>query len=216
MASNAEKRLIVFDLDGTLNRTDLFSVPAIQQVQQELGFPQLDSATIISSYGAPYDEFMDINFPGGDASTAKAYQDKIPAAEKKYLHLARAYDGIPEMLDCLHQNGCLTAVCSNSNWRYISSALGALHLMEKLDYIQELEKGMSNKGQSLRRLLEKSGIHKAVMVGDTLYDYQAAMDNHLPFIGCRYGFRPHEMQGIAHVVDSPSEIAPLALRLLGE
>lgn len=208
-------KLVAFDLDGTLNRTDLFSVPAIRLVQQQLGFPISSYETIVSSYGTAYAEFMEILFPGGDAQTAKDYQRLIPAAEQQFLHLAKPYDGIPEMLDELHAKGYHTAVCSNSNLRYISTALKALHILEKIDTIQQLEHGMKDKGESLSHLIELLKPEKAVMVGDTLFDRDAAMVNHIPFIGCNYGFRPYEMAAVPNTVNAPSEIVPLVEQLIG-
>lgn len=210
--TNAAK-LAVFDLDGTLNRTDLFSVPAIQSVQQQMGYPVSDYKTIISSYGTAFEEFTDILFPNGKEKASKMYQKLIPAEEKKFLHLAKPYDGIPEMLLTLRQTGWLTAVCSNSNMRYISSALNALHIMDKIDYIQELEPGMENKSQSLKHLIDLVKPAKVVMVGDTLFDRDAAVHNNVPFIGCMYGFRPYEMETIKNTVQAPCEIPALAEQL---
>ena len=34
------KKLAVFDLDGTLSRTELFSVPAAQEMERLLGYPR--------------------------------------------------------------------------------------------------------------------------------------------------------------------------------
>ena len=52
------------------------------------------------------------------------------------------------------------------------------------------------------------------MVGDTLYDKKAADDNGIPFIGCRYGYRPAEMEGLPYVADTPADIYPLVRSLL--
>ncbi len=200
--------LVVFDLDGTLNRTDLFSVPAIQMVQKELGFPISSRETIISCYGTAYREFMSVLFPGGTEQTARDYQRLIPEAEAQFLYMARPYEGVPELLTALRKQGYQTAVCSNSNYRYISTALKAIGVYELIDWIQELEKGMETKTESLACLLQKTQAQKAVMVGDTFYDYHAAQDNHIPFIGCGYGFRPYEMETLSPVVKAPMEILP--------
>ena len=54
------------------------------------------------------------------------------------------------------------------------------------------------------------------MVGDTLLDRQAAVDNQIPFIGCVYGFRPYEMKRVEHTAAHASELPRLIERLLGE
>ena len=93
-------------------------------------------------------------------------------------------------MDRLHALGYETAVCSNSNIRYIKMCVEAIGLMDKMDYLQELEAGMDNKGQSLGKLLNMVSPDKAVMIGDTLLDYQAAVDNQIPFIAAPTVFAP--------------------------
>ena len=73
--------------------------------------------------------------------------------QAKYLDRAKPFNGIPEIMDRLHALGYETAVCSNSNIRYIKMCVEAIGLMDKMDYLQELEAGMDNKGQSLGKLL---------------------------------------------------------------
>ena len=65
------------------------------------------------------------------------------------------YDGIPEAMDRLHAIGYETAVCSNSNIRYIKMCVSAIGLKDKMDYLQELEAGMDHKGQSLGKLFKR-------------------------------------------------------------
>ena len=48
------KKLAVFDLDGTLSRTELFSVPAAQEMERLLGYPVQEASHIIASFGTNY------------------------------------------------------------------------------------------------------------------------------------------------------------------
>ena len=64
------KKLAVFDLDGTLSRTELFSVPAAQEMERLLGYPVQEASHIIASFGTNYKDTMDAIFPGWDQ---KAY-----------------------------------------------------------------------------------------------------------------------------------------------
>ena len=52
------------------------------------------------------------------------------------------------------------------------------------------------------------------MVGDTIFDLEAARKNDLPFIGCLYGFRPAEMAAADRKVAAVSEIPAAAQELL--
>ena len=210
------KKLAVFDLDGTLSRTELFSVPAAQEMERKLGYPVQDASRIIASFGTNYEETMDAIFPGWDQQAYDYYFSHGGEVQAKYLDRAKPFDGIPEIMDRLHALGYETAVCSNSNIRYIKMCVEAIGLMDKMDYLQELEAGMDNKGQSLGKLLNMVSPDKAVMIGDTLLDCQAAVDNQIPFIGCAYGFRPYEMEKVAHAAKSPGELLQLIEALIGE
>ena len=72
---------------------------------------------------------------------------------------------------------------------------------------------MDWKGESLKHLLEKTAPQSAVMIGDTRYDFEAAAFNGIPFIGCLYGFRPHEIAGLPHLVERPADLTEAVLRL---
>ena len=91
--------------------------------------------------------------------------------------------------------------------------LNSTGLMHQIDYIQPLEKGMTEKSESLASLLTRIPHSCAIMVGDTDYDRKAAEANHIPFIGCRYGFRPTEMESVEYTVLTPVEIPELAEKL---
>lgn len=212
-AMNSSCKLAAFDLDGTLNRTELFAVEALQDTQRELGFPVQSAETLISLFGAPASEYIPLILPGADEETVARYRRIVPEKEKQYIHQAKAYDGAAEMLDALHAAGYTTAVCSNSSNRYISLVLRSIGLFEKIDLIQPLEQGMDWKGESLKHLLEKTAPQSAVMIGDTRYDFEAAAFNGIPFIGCLYGFRPHEIAGLPHLVERPADLTEAVLRL---
>lgn len=206
-------KLIVFDLDGTLNRTELFAVEVHRMLQTEFGWPAQSPEEITTIFGAPSYEYMERLLPGSDDATKQRYLKREAEVEYDYMHLAAAYDGCKQMLTVLRENGWETAVCSNSSFRYISMILNSTGLMHEIDYIQPLEKGMTEKSQSLASLLKRIPHSAAVMVGDTTYDKNAAEANQIPFIGCRYGFRPTEMADVRHTVLTPVEIPALAEEL---
>ena len=81
-----------------------------------------------------------------------------------------------------------------------------LEIEDKFDYIQALtEEG--TKVKSLKRLLETCKPGWAVMVGDRIYDLEAAEENELPFIACKYGYcAPGELDGCEYTATSISDI----------
>lgn len=211
--ANPEK-LIVFDLDGTLHRTDAFAVKLHQVVQNEFSYPVQTAEQIRGTFGAPSSEYLPLLLPGSDEETQRRYVRRIIELENENLHLAESYPGTAEMLQQLRGDGWVTAVCSNSSVRYIASVLKAIQLKDLIDEIQPLEEAFHNKGESLAYLLERLQPQRALMVGDTIFDLEAARKNSLPFIGCLYGFRPKEMAAADKRVDTPAGIPAAAQELL--
>lgn len=206
--------LIVFDLDGTLNQTELHSVPAQTQVLREFGVPAISPEKIKGTFGATYDEYTETLLPGYSKELKQAYLKRVLEVESEFLYqYGHYYPGTDVMLDGLHQMGCLTAVCSNASEKYITTVLDALKLSERIDYIQPLIPGNSKK-DSLRILLAKVNPTGAVMVGDTRFDMEAARANAIPFAGCLYGYRPHEMQPADALLERPEDLLKVVKRLL--
>jgi len=189
------KKLAVFDLDGTLSQTDLFSVPAHLETMKEMGYPVLSPEEIKRTYGMVQSDYLNALIGDSESEKAMKYLRRVAALEDEFvLTKGKPYDGIAEMLKGLKAEGVETAVCSNASLRYITMVLKAYNIYEFIDYIQPITIGLS-KIDTLGILLENTKPTSAVMVGDTGYDRKAAEMNNIPFIGCLYGFRPEEVKG---------------------
>ena len=71
-----------------------------------------------------------------------------------------------------------------------------------------------SKADSLRVLLQRVQPEQAVMVGDRFYDMQAANGNHIPFIGCLYGYgAERELDAARYCVAEPCEIPIVVERM---
>lgn len=208
------KPLVVFDLDGTLNQTERHSVPAQTQVLQEFGAPAVTPEKITGTFGATYEEYTQALLPGFSDEIKQAYLKRVLVVEEEFLKkYGCTYPGVGKMLDSLHTMGYETAVCSNASLQYITIVLTTLKLEKRIDYIQPLIKGYT-KDDSLRLLLQKVQPAGAVMVGDTQFDQKAAMANQIPFIGCLYGYRPHEIANADGVISTPLDLLKIIGNLL--
>ena len=68
------KKLVVFDLDGTLNRTDLFSAPAHLKALAQRGITHVTKAEIIDTFGERAQEYV-----------KKLAGELSPEEERRYL-----------------------------------------------------------------------------------------------------------------------------------
>lgn len=212
----ANNKLVIFDLDGTLNRTELYAVPAHKKAMADYGVFDKTDEMIIKTFGAAALDSVELFIGKCDLETKREYLNKTSQYEAELIQTnAGEYVGSSALLDRLKAAGYQTAICSNSSVRYITMVLKALGLFEKIDFIQPLLPDMT-KSDTLKILLEKVKPEKAVMVGDRIFDKLAARHNDIPFIGCLYGFEQSEVADADHPVTCTSDIYVAVQELIGQ
>lgn len=210
----SSRKLAAFDLDGTLNQTHLYAVPATLKALEELSIFSYTPEQIIKQFGASGEDYSKWYLPDSTEQERRAFLDRCAYYECEFIKTHRgSFKGIPELLKYLKQQNILTAVCSNASHRYISLVLNELDLMQYIDFIQPIRWG-TTKIDSLRLLIENLRPQKAVMVGDRYFDWQAAQKNGLSFIGCGYGYCNGELENCPVVVSSPDQISDWIDRFL--
>ncbi len=208
------KKLAVFDLDGTLNRTDLYSVPAHLKALAERGIYNITPEQIISTFGERASDYVQKLVGNVTDEEARSYLDAVAKYELEFIYnKGKPYDGVLDSLKKLKENGYYTAICSNSSRRYITMVLDALGLMPYIDFIQDLQPNMT-KVQTLALLLDKEKPDKAVMVGDRVFDVEAGHKNNLKAIGCTYGFNPGELKDADVKIESAGDIYTAVVQLI--
>ncbi len=210
------KKLVVFDLDGTLNQTMLYAEEAHRLALEHFGVTHLSGEEIISYFGARPQDYVKDMLPDFTHEQHEEYHKIVAKYEQELMRVhGKEFDGVTESLISLRADNYLIAVCSNSSNRYISSVLKALNLTEYVDLIQELLPNMI-KDDTLRILLNEVKPDKACMVGDRIYDKNAAMTNNIPFIGCGYGYNEEEVKNSDYTVYSAHELYNAVKTLIGE
>lgn len=208
------KPLAVFDLDGTLNRTELHCIPSQIEAMKRYGVEPLPRETLMSMIGAPSYEYARVLVPNLSGDELAGFFKYSLELDKKYVkEFGKCYDGIPQAIEKLRKMGINIAVCSNSSEAYITSILEGIGISGLIDYIRPIIKPY-DKTYSLKQLLTDVPHSAAVMIGDTKYDSKAASDNGIPFVGCLYGYGKKDMLNEVYSVSSPSEIPELIIKIL--
>ena len=208
-------KVVAFDLDGTLSQSDLFIIPCHRITMEKYGITGITDAQITNLIGGLMEDGRKLLFPKGTMDEYLEYHKKL----EKYLpqmveERGRVYDGIPEMLDQLRDEGYITALCSNGGEAYIDCVLKNLHLKEKFDFIQHQVVGC-NKSQLLKRIRDKYQPQGIVMVGDRHFDKTAAKENEVPFIGCAYGLYPDEVTDADFLAHTAKQVLEGVKTLIG-
>jgi len=212
---NHPKKLVVFDLDGTLNATALYSLPAQRKAIAEFGGPCYSDEVLRSCLGRRPSDYARELLPGLSEEDYDLYLQRELYWESVLMPMWHdSFPGVPEMLRRLQAEGYTTAICSNSSIHYITMVLKNLELTDAIDCIQPLLPGMT-KVDTLKKLLAEQSPDRAVMVGDRVYDKEAAQANGLPFIGCLYGYCPPEVEDADAAVQDGAELYAAVKRLIG-
>lgn len=207
-------KLAVFDIDGTLHKTEVMSVRAHEIVMREFSLPVPDKETLFSTYGADTETILDILGVPKSRAYRQKFTERIELEERTQLmERAECYDGVLPALYALHASGIQIALCSMCDELYMDAFIRKFSLQEIVAFKRNESAG-TDKRLVLKELLEEAGPERAVMVGDRFYDKEAAVYCGIPFIGCLYGYSPQEVEAEPLLVRSGAELRDAVMRVL--
>ena len=213
------KKLIIFDLDGTVLNT----IGGIGSACNEM----------LDHYGLPTWELKDYEKFVGDGSrmlikralpAEKAADEAfVDAARDVYLKFYRAnlarethpYEGMPELLAELQEKGFTLAVASN---KFDDGAKFLIpHFYPEIHWaaVEGQKPGGPLKpapgiiDDAIANSLPGIGRSEILYIGDCEVDIQSAERAGLDYVLCTWGFRRRvalEIEGANHLIDKPSEL----------
>lgn len=212
-------KAIIFDLDGTLLNTldDLAS--SVNFALEKCGYPKRSTEEVRRFIGNGVIKLMTRAVPY--RVTEEEFEKCFEAFRSHYLrHMTdstRPYDGIPELLEKLKEEGIKTAVVSNKLHSAVVGLCddffgGKITIAFGVENESERKPSPANVFKALREL----GVTKdeAIYVGDSEVDVQTAINSGLPCIGVTWGFRDADelsKSGAKYIVDKPGDILSIAI-----
>lgn len=179
---------VLFDLDGTLWDSTEAIVPAWNRVLGAWGktVTQADMAGIMGLTDREIARRFLPRVPEEEALEAVHAAAKAEA-EDLYRTGAKLYPGVAETLEALAES-CGLFLVSNCMDGYIDAFLHAHGLGDRFTDAAWLGHPASDKAGNIRALCRRYGLERAVYVGDTAGDGEAARAAGLPFLHAAYGF----------------------------
>ena len=188
--------LVIFDLDGTLMDTSKSITKTVNSAMEELGKKQYSIDECVKFVG------------GGVSGLARnilgkeKYEDvtneEMEKVIRKYYDIyfdygVEPYEGIPELLDFLEQNGVKKGIVTNKDHETALSAVDKKLSKWKFDGIfGSNEKEYPNKPNpyNVDRMAQNLNIskEKILFVGDMLVDVNTAKNAGIDIIYCKWGF----------------------------
>ncbi|MCI8649480.1 MAG: HAD family hydrolase [Anaerotruncus sp.] len=207
-------QVVAFDLDGTLSQSEAFLLPAYRDAVSAMGLEPQPDAHLRQMIGGTVEDNLEIVMPGQPMERFREYLHYVHDFAHRYVvQCGKTYPCIPESLAELHRLGYRIALCSNGTPDYINFVLDTLNIQQYFDAVQTNLPGWT-KSDLLGKILQDFDTSAAVMVGDRHFDFQAAKDNHVPFIGCAYGLFPQEVTQADVVITAADQLVQAVEQLL--
>jgi len=208
-----EKKLIIFDMDGTLVNSSITIANAINYVRKNLGFEPMDEEHILRLVNDhtinPAQLFY--HAKAFDADHERWFSEYYT---KHHEHELVLYKGIKELLITLKEKGKTLAVATNAYRGSTIESLKHLGILDLFDGIACYDDVLQGKPHPdmLYKLLDELNFteSEALFIGDGPRDEMAAQAAKIDYIMVDWGFTDHEAKKVVGSVDALKRV------LLGE
>ena len=198
------KKLVIFDLDGTLLNTISDLGNACNHALEQMGFSPHPLSAYNYMVGNGVRKLMERAEPDADSVTI----DRLLAEFRAYYDdhctdLTRPYPGIPELLSTLVSHGVAVAVTSNKYQAAVTKIIN--HHFPEIPFVAAIVFAALSKHPTPKR--------DVLYVGDSAVDMETARRACVESVGVSWGFRTvSELRSAYadHIVSAPSDILPLA------
>lgn len=189
-------KYLFFDLDGTLTEPGLGITNSVIYALNKFGITVEDRNELYKFIGPPLvDSFKD--FYGFDDEKAwKAVEYYREYFSVKGLFENSVYDGIPELLQKLKNDGYKLYVATSKPTEYSVRILEKFKLLQYFEYVSgsDMDEKNSSKAMIIKHALEvsKADINEVLMIGDRHHDIDGAKANKIASLGVLYGYGDFE------------------------
>ena len=186
------KNAIIFDMDGTMWDTTETILPVWNEVLHKYSVEtskQISKAEMDSYMGKTLEQIAQLSLPELDIKRSLEILGECCKNECKFLEQngAKIYPILIETLKKLNEKYTLLIV-SNCQDGYIQAFLKHYRLWDVFSDIEFAGRTGKSKGENIKLIVERNNIDKAVYVGDTQSDFDAAKFAGTEFIFAEYGF----------------------------
>ena len=191
------KKLVIFDLDGTLLDTIADLAESANHTLKQLGYPTRDVETIRTFVGNGVNKLLFRALPDEEKTEENMMRMRthfVPYYDAHNADLSAPYPGIVALLEELQAKGLRMAAASN---KYQEATVKLVkHYFPMIDFVEVLgqREGINVKPDPtiVFDILQKAGVSKeeTLYVGDSGVDMQTAINAGVDAIGVTWGFRP--------------------------
>lgn len=206
--------LVVFDWDGTLMDSTAHITYCMRLALQDLNLPDQPDSELQQVIGLGLQEAVEALVPGHNQS----FYDELADAYRRHwlgspAGLTRFFEGIPQLLQQLHDEGLPMAIATGKSRRGLDKQLleeGVEHLFVTSRCADETASKPAP--DMLYEIIDEQGVSasRTLVIGDTAFDMQMALTAGCDRLAVSYGVHDAvklaEFQPLA-LLDTPAELA---------
>ena len=199
MASFSLPRLVVFDCDGTLVDSQASIISAMITAFNSHSHPIPESESIRRIVGLPIRVGIEILLPNMISSEYEklenSYKEAFGTLRKNGDIDDPLYPGVSEVLNILKEENWLLGVATGKSTRGLIMTLEKFGLTDRFLTLQtsDTAPGKPNPGMLLNAMCDTGSTPQStIMIGDTTFDMEMAVNAHVKAIGVSWGYHPVE------------------------
>lgn len=205
------KNGILFDLDGTLWDSCVAIMPSWQRVMKAHGIKRepISQEEMNSYMGKTVEQIAPLMLPEVSLEEAINIMKEgcVEELEELRKNGATLYEGIIETLRELSKELNLYIV-SNSQDGYIQAFIEHYQLKDIVKDFECAGRTGRCKGDNIASVIDRNNVTKAIYVGDTILDKEAADKANVPFVLADYGFG--EVENPDYIIKKPADLLEIA------
>ncbi len=212
-----QKKLAVFDLDGTLADTLEDLATAVNYGLIKLGYPVHHIDKYNNFVGNGILKLCERALPEGKSESLQELHDIFDSFYKNHcMDKTKEYTGVTELLRQLSKNGVDIAVATNKDQTFATKIVAKL--FPYIKFVKVLggcnERPKKPAPDIIYEIKGDREYSEIYMIGDSNVDIETAKNAGMKSIGCLWGFRTEQElkdAGADYVVSEPSEIKKIIL-----
>ncbi len=217
-------RLVVFDCDGTLVDYQASIISSMAAAFEVHSHPVPVAESVRRVIGLPLRVAMQQLLPHTDTEEHKKLENSYKEAFGDLRWRGEVFDplypGAMDVLNDLEEKGWLLGIATGKGLRGLKMTLETHGLMGRFQTLQTADSapGKPNPGMLLNAMRDTgTDAQGTVMIGDTTFDMEMAVNAGAMAIGVSWGYHPHEHlhSAGAHVIIDEFHVLPETLKAMG-
>ena len=208
MISKNNVELLIFDLDGTLFKSDKCEFETIKKALLNLGWNiNITMKEIKRQMGKISEHYYKRMLPPDKVLRWEELAEEV--RKQRSFTIAKYGKTFPDViktLNILKKRGYKLALYTNSSSQYLKTVVSFLNIEKYFNYMECIEENDLTKVELIRKIKNKLGESKAAVIGDRIHDIEAAKENGALSVGVLYGYGKKEPREADITINKFSEL----------